>query len=104
MILEVAQIRIKAGQGEAFEAAFRKAQRLLPGLDGYLSHELHRCLEEADQYVLLVRWRRVEDHTVGFRGSERFQEWRRLIGPLFEGLPAVRHYQPCSDSNEGGPD
>ena len=93
MILEVAQIRIKAGQAEAFEAAFAQAERLLAGVEGYLSHEMHRCVEQPDQYLLLAQWRRVEDHTVGFRGSERFTEWRRLIGPFFEGMPLVLHYQ-----------
>lgn len=93
MVLEVAQIRVKAGQSEQFEAAFRQAERLLPGVEGYLSHELHRCIEQPDHYLLLAHWRRVEDHTEVFRGSERFQEWRRLLGPFFEGLPVVLHYQ-----------
>ena len=93
MILEVAQIRIRAGHAEAFETAFRQAEQLLPGVEGYLRHELQRCVEQPDQYLLLAQWRRVEDHTVGFRGSERFQEWRRLLGPFFDGLPAVQHYQ-----------
>ena len=93
MVLEIAQIRVKPGQSEQFEAAFRQAERLLPGLEGYLSHELQRCVEQPELYVLLAHWRRVEDHTVGFRGSERFLEWRRLLGPFFDGLPAVLHYE-----------
>jgi heme-degrading monooxygenase HmoA len=34
---------------------------------GYVSHELQRCLEVENKYVLLVRWERLEDHTEGFR-------------------------------------
>ncbi len=93
MVLEIAHIHIKAGQAEQFEAAFREAERLLVGVEGYIRHELHRCVEQPDRYVLLAHWRRVEDHTVGFRGSPRFQEWRRLIGPFFDGVPEVLHYQ-----------
>jgi len=103
VILEVAQIRIRAGQGRPFEAAFRQAEPLLQAQEGYVSHELQRGLEQADRYMLLVRWRRLEDHTVGFRGSERFQEWRRLLGPFFDGLPTVAHYQSLSGSNTAGP-
>jgi heme-degrading monooxygenase HmoA len=93
LILEVAQIRIKAGECAAFEAAFRQAEQLLPGAEGYVSHELHACLEQPERYLLLVHWRHLEDHTVGFRGSQRFQDWRRLIGAFFDGQPEVQHYQ-----------
>ncbi len=97
MILEVAQIRIKAGQAAPFEAAYRQAQQHLRAAEGYVSHELRRCLEQADQYLLLVHWRRLEDHTVGFRGSRHFQEWRGLIGSFFDGPPSVVHYLSLDD-------
>ncbi len=104
MIFEVAQIRIKTGQAAAFEAAYRQAQQQLAAAEGYIAHELRRCLEQPDQYLLLVHWRRLEDHTVGFRGSPHFQEWRRLIGPFFDGPPSVVHYQSLDEHELGAAD
>ena len=102
MILEVAQIRINAAQAAAFEAAYRQAQQQLSTAEGYIAHELRRCLEQPDLYLLLVHWRRLEDHTVGFRGSPQFQEWRRLIGSFFDGPPSVVHYQSLDDQAGAG--
>jgi heme-degrading monooxygenase HmoA len=102
LILEVAQIRIKAEQAAAFEAAYRQAQQHLSAAAGYISHELRRCVEQPEQYLLLVHWRRLEDHTVGFRGSGHFQEWRRLIGSFFDGPPNVVHYQSLDDHAGAG--
>jgi len=35
----------------------------------------------------------VEDHTVGFRESELFVQWRALIGPFFANPPEVEHWE-----------
>jgi heme-degrading monooxygenase HmoA len=92
MILELAILRVKSGQGADFEAAFHKAERIMSASSGYLSHELQRCLEVRDQYLLLVRWRSVEDHTIGFRGSAAYQEWKQLLHHFYAPFPAVEHY------------
>jgi heme-degrading monooxygenase HmoA len=92
VILEVAVLTVKPGQGSQFEAAFHEAEPLIAEADGYLSHELLRCLETADQYLLLVRWQRLEDHTVGFRGSAAYQAWKRLLHHFYEPFPTVEHY------------
>ena len=76
MILEVAVLNVIPGQEVAFEAAFAKAQRYIKSIDGYKGHELRRCLEQANRYILLVHWRRLEDHTQGFRESPQYQSWR----------------------------
>jgi heme-degrading monooxygenase HmoA len=93
MILEVAVLKVKAGQGREFEAAFAQAQPIIASMKGYISHELQRCLEEQDKYILLVRWQRLEDHTVGFRQSQQYQEWRRLLHHFYDPFPTVEHYQ-----------
>ena len=67
MILEVAILNVLAGQESEFEAAFADAQRYLRSIDGYLSHELRHCVEVSNRYILLVQWRKLEDHTEGFR-------------------------------------
>ena len=93
MILEVAPLQVPAGQAAQFEAAFLKAQRIIVSMPGYLSHELQRCLERSNEYVLLVRWVSLEAHEVGFRGSPGYQEWKQLLHHFYEPFPVVSHYQ-----------
>ncbi len=93
MILEIAQLQVRPGQGAAFEAAFAQAQAIIASLPGYQGHELQRCLERSDHYMLLVRWRTVHDHEVGFRQSAQYQEWRRLLHHFYDPFPTVLHYQ-----------
>ncbi len=93
MILEVAILNVKAGQGADFEVAFATASKIIASMKGYKRHELRRCLEVANQYVLLVEWDTLEDHTIGFRGSEQYQEWRRLLHHFYDPFPTVEHYE-----------
>jgi heme-degrading monooxygenase HmoA len=92
MILESAILKVRPGLGREFEAAFAEASAIISASPGYVSHELHRCIEVQDQYLLLVRWERLEDHTVGFRGSPPYQEWRRLLHRFYDPFPTVEHY------------
>jgi heme-degrading monooxygenase HmoA len=98
MILEIATLDVKPGQEPGFEAAFAKAQTIIASMPGYLSHELQRCHETPNRYVLLVHWRTLEDHTVGFRGSSQFQEWRALLHHFYDPPPRVEHYRPVTPS------
>jgi heme-degrading monooxygenase HmoA len=92
MILETAPLQIKPGQTTAFEAAFAQAQTIIASMKGYLGHELQRCIEDDHQYLLLVRWETLEDHTVGFRQSVQYQEWRKLLHHFYDPFPTVLHY------------
>lgn len=92
MIIEHAIFRLKAGQGPAFEAAFPDAVPHLAASEGFLGFELRPSIEHADTYHLIVRWRSLEDHTVGFRESDRFPKWRAVIGPFFASPPEVEHF------------
>ena len=76
MILEVAILTVKPDQTTEFEAAFKQASPIIASMKGYASHQLQRCIEVPNQYILLVNWQTLEDHTVGFRGSAEYQEWR----------------------------
>jgi len=71
MILEVAILTIKSGLSGEFETAFRKASPIIASMPGYLSHDLKKCVEVDDRYLLLVRWETLEAHTIGFRQSPR---------------------------------
>lgn len=96
MILESAVLDVKPQQTGEFEAAFREAQRILSASPGYLSHELQRCVEKSNRYLLLVRWRSLEDHTVGFRQSEPYQRWKGLLHHFYDPFPVVEHYESVS--------
>lgn len=93
MILEIAPLQIRPGQAAAFEAAFAEAQAIISSMPGYLSHELQRCLERANHYVLLVRWQTLADHEVGFRQSPQYQQWKQLLHHFYDPFPTVLHYE-----------
>jgi heme-degrading monooxygenase HmoA len=93
MIIEIAQLTIRPGSERQFEAAFLTAIKVLGGSKGYLTHELQRSVETPNRYALIVHWQTLEDHTVGFRGSPAFTEWRAHIGPFLESPPVVEHFQ-----------
>ncbi len=93
MILEIAQLQVRPGQEAAFEAAFATASPIIASMPGYLGHELQRCVERVGHYMLLVRWESVEHHEQGFRRSEGYQEWRRLLHHFYDPFPTVLHYE-----------
>jgi heme-degrading monooxygenase HmoA len=90
--LEVAMLNIKPGTANEFESSFRKASPLIASMRGYLHHELQKCVETENKYVLLVRWENLKDHTVGFRGSPQYQEWKALLHHFYDPFPIVEHY------------
>lgn len=93
MILEVAILNIKTGQSKAFENAFKKAQEIIASMNGCISHELKKCIEQEDKYILLVNWETVEDHESGFRKSNEYKEWKSLLHHFYEPFPTVEHYK-----------
>jgi heme-degrading monooxygenase HmoA len=93
VILEVAILDVKPNQEKEFEAAFEKAQAIIANIDGYVSHQLQKCIEKRNRYILLVNWQTLEDHTVGFRESKEYLEWSALLHHFYEPFPDVEHYQ-----------
>ena len=98
MILEVAILNVRSGMALEFEAAFARASPIISSMPGYLSHQLQRCIEVPNRYILLVDWESLEAHTVGFRGSPKYQEWKRLLHHFYDPFPIVEHYEPLSRS------
>jgi heme-degrading monooxygenase HmoA len=49
-------------------------------------------VEKASDYLLLVRWQTLEDHTIGFRQSAEYQRWRALLHHFYDPMPDVLHY------------
>ncbi|AQW28948.1 antibiotic biosynthesis monooxygenase family protein [Ralstonia syzygii subsp. celebesensis] len=94
MVLESALLHVRPGQEAAFEAAFDEARHLIGAMPGFLSLSLSRCVEQASDYLLLVRWRTLEDHTIGFRQSAPYQRWRALLHHFYDPMPEVLHHTP----------
>jgi heme-degrading monooxygenase HmoA len=92
MILEIATLTVKPDQTAQFEAAFAVAAKIIANSPGYVSHELQRCIERANGYVLLVRWRTLEEHTIGFRQSAPYLEWKALLHHFYDPFPTVEHF------------
>lgn len=94
MILEVAEIRIEAGQQAAFEAALDEgAREVLSSARGFLSYRLQAGIEQPERYLLLIEWETLEDHTVHFRGGPLFPAWRAIVGSYFAEPPRVEHFR-----------
>ena len=93
MILEAVVLNVKSGSEGDFEIAFREASSLIASIDGYLSHELHRCTEVQRKYLLLVRWENLEAHTIRFRSSAQYQEWKRMLHHFYDPFPIVEHFE-----------
>ncbi len=93
MILEVAILDVIPARQSEFEAAFALAQGILTSMPGYLCHDLKRCLEKPARYLLLVEWEKLEDHTIGFRGSVEYQQWKALLHHFYDPFPVVEHYE-----------
>lgn len=97
MILEVVILDVIPNQEKEFETAFAQASSIISGMSGYISHQLQRCIEKQNRYILLVNWEKLEDHTVGFRGSEEYQEWKKLLHHFYDPFPTVEHYELIQD-------
>ncbi|MHB1712351.1 MAG: antibiotic biosynthesis monooxygenase family protein [Acidimicrobiales bacterium] len=94
MILEHAEITIKRGSAGEFEAALAGARAIIAQARGFVFLEWYRGIEFPEKYLLRIGWETLEDHTVGFRQSERFAQYRALIGEFFDSPPQVVHFQP----------
>ena len=92
VILEHALLSVRPGQQEAFEEAFGQATGIIAAMPGFGGLTLSRCMERPDDYLLLVEWERLEDHTEGFRGSEEYERWRDLLHHFYDPMPVVEHY------------
>jgi len=92
MVLEVAILNVIDGQSDEFELAFAEAQVIISSMEGYVSHQLQKCIETKNRYILLVKWETLEAHTIGFRQSDEYQSWRKLLHHFYHPFPEVEHY------------
>jgi len=91
MITEIAQIDVKPGMESEFETGVKNAVPVFKRAKGCHGMELQRSAEKPSRYRLFVKWATVENHTVDFRGSADFQEWRKFVAHCFAVPPEVEH-------------
>ncbi len=101
MILELADIRIQPGQQAAFNEAIERGLRtVIADAKGFQGFKVNKGIESPERYILQIFWATLEDHTVGFRQSPAFAEWRAIVGPFFAGPPVVEHFELLTKSND----
>ncbi len=92
MILEVAILNVVDGKEKQFEKDFEIATQYISSINGYIKHSSKKCIEKTNQYILLVEWETLENHTVGFRESLQYIEWKKLLHHYYDPFPTVEHY------------
>ena len=92
MILEHCDIEIDpAKQKEFEEAILRGVDTVISKAKGFQGYKVNHSMETPSRYLLLIYWSTLEDHTVDFRGSTAFADWRAIVGPFFAKPPHVEH-------------
>jgi quinol monooxygenase YgiN len=98
MITEVALFDLKPGMEAQFEAGVKAAMPIFKRAKGCRSFKLVRSIEKPSRYRMLIEWDTVENHTVDFRGSQDYQDFRKLVVETFAALPDVEHTETVGDS------
>ncbi len=93
MILELADIHIQPGKQAEFDAAIlHGVQTVISKAKGFHGYKINKGIESPERYVLMIFWETLENHTVDFRASPAFAEWRAIVGPFFAAPPVVEHF------------
>jgi heme-degrading monooxygenase HmoA len=92
VILEHAILDVSPAETADYEAVLKQALPLIAATPGFIRLEVRPCLEKQGRYLLLVEWRELADHTVGFRNSDRYQAWKNLLHRFYNPFPLVEHY------------
>ena len=99
MILELADIRIQPGKQAEFDAAIQRGlEQVISKAKGFQGYKVNKGIESPERYVLMIFWETLENHTVDFRESPAFQEWRGIVGPYFASMPVVEHFSLLTKS------
>lgn len=100
MILELADIRIHPGQQAAFDAAIQRGiAQVISKAKGFQGYKVNKGIESPERYLLQIFWDTLENHTIDFRESPAFADWRAIVGPFFAGPPTVEHFNLLAKSD-----
>ena len=93
MITEHALLEVIPGSEDAFVESMERAKAIIAASPGFVSLRVERCVERPSQFLLLVEWERLEDHTEGFRGSSGYDDWRAALHHFYDPFPVVEHFE-----------
>ena len=93
MIIEIAQFDLKPGMEDTFEAGVKAALPIFKCANGCRGLQMLRSIEQPNRYRLLLKWDTVENHTIDFRGSSDYQDFRKLVAHCYAEPPKVEHTQ-----------
>lgn len=100
MILEIADIRIQTGKQAQFdEAIVRGLEEVIVHAKGFQGYKVNKSIETPERYVLMIFWETLENHTVDFRQSDAFTNWRNIVGAYFAAPPLVEHFNLLAKSD-----
>ncbi|MDQ6681173.1 MAG: antibiotic biosynthesis monooxygenase, partial [Pseudomonadota bacterium] len=66
---------------------------------GFCSCKVTNGIESPERYLLMIWWQTLENHTVDFRESPLFAQWRAIVGPYFAVPPQVEHFRVVVESD-----
>jgi heme-degrading monooxygenase HmoA len=100
MILELADLHIQPGKQAEFDIAIQRGiDEVISKAKGFNGYKVNKGIESPERYLLMIFWETLENHTIDFRESPAFQEWRAIVGPYFAAPPAVEHFSLLSKSH-----
>lgn len=104
MVYEIAVLPIHDGKIEMFGRAFANVTPLLRRAKGYEGHLLTQGAETPEQFTLIVKWAKLEDHTPGFEASSDHDKFMEAIQEYISGETVVYHVHAVPDIEEAGMD
>ena len=93
-IYEVVAINIDQTSVDSYIDAFKKAEPIIKRQDGYLGHMMLQHHDDLNRFQLIIQWRSIDDHQIGFRQSVDYQEWKALLHPFYDEnlFPVVEYF------------
>ncbi|MCU6434867.1 antibiotic biosynthesis monooxygenase [Undibacterium sp. Jales W-56] len=99
MILELADIRIQPGKQAEFDLAIQRGlTEVISQAKGFCGYKVNKGIESPERYVLMIFWETLENHTIDFRESPAFLQWRGIVGSFFAVAPTVEHFKLLAKS------
>ncbi|MDB5725523.1 MAG: antibiotic biosynthesis monooxygenase [Novosphingobium sp.] len=92
MLVERSELTVKPGAEDAFHTAIiDKGVPLLKSVDGVLSVQIGRGVENPSKFMLLVGWASMDAHAA-YGGTPKSLELREIMGPFLAG-GAMEHFE-----------
>ncbi|MFJ9339333.1 putative quinol monooxygenase [Streptomyces sp. NPDC101733] len=90
--VEYIRYRVASQDQQAFEDAYARAAEALAASPECIDYELAHSAEEAENYILRIRWTSIDAHLNGFRKGEHFPSFFAAIRPYVANIEEMKHY------------